>query len=212
MVDVGNKLIGQFADALSAQLGEGAAEPAPAANSNGAAGPAKTTAKTTAAAAKSPNRRQGNRDRGRADLSPAKTAAKAAPAKMAEPEPAPEPAKAPEPAVPEEAKMAEPVVAASAEPAAAAPASAEPPAAEPTKVAPAKAAPRTFAPQDVEPIDLMPRPVPRSSSGSLRSPRSGPSYWRSSRWRSAAATTRRISSPRRWRTRDGHWVGSDVAP
>ncbi len=140
MVDVGNKLIGQFADALSAQLGEGssasteaAAPSAPAKAAATKAAPAKAApAKTTAAAAKAP----------------AKAAAtKTTPAAPATPQPseaeraAEEPAGLAEAAI-EDEPVTEPV--ATSEPAVAS---------EPAAVA--SPAPRTIAAREVEPIDLM---------------------------------------------------------
>jgi carbon monoxide dehydrogenase subunit G len=134
MVDVGNKLIGQFADNLAAQL---SADPTGASTS--AASPAATT---PAAAAP-------------AKAAPAKATA---PAKAAAPEAPPASANGTEAAAAAPAKKAPAKkVAAAAAPAAT---SATVEAAQPelpvvdAPVA-AKPAPKTFASQDVEPIDLM---------------------------------------------------------
>jgi carbon monoxide dehydrogenase subunit G len=148
MVDVGNKLIGQFADNLSAQLSESStvsAEPAVPAEPAGPAGAAAPANGAANGAIKAPAKRApAKAATTAATTTAAATATKAtvtAPAKAAAPTKA-APAKA--------AAAAEPKAAAEPQPAADAPA-ADAPAAE----TPAASVPRVIASREVEPIDLM---------------------------------------------------------
>jgi carbon monoxide dehydrogenase subunit G len=146
MVDVGNKLIGQFADNLSAQLSESStvsAEPAVPAEPAEPAGPAGAAAPANGAAngaIKAPAKRApAKAATTAATTTAAATATKAtvtAPAKAAAPTKA-APAKA--------AAAAEPKAAAEPQPAADAPAA----------ETPAASVPRVIASREVEPIDLM---------------------------------------------------------
>jgi carbon monoxide dehydrogenase subunit G len=142
MVDVGNKLIGQFADNLSAQLSESStvsAEPAVPAEPAGPAGAAAPANGAANGAIKAPAKRApAKAATTAATTTAAATATKAtvtAPAKAA----------APTKAAPAKAAAAEPKAAAEPQPAADAPAA----------ETPAASVPRVIASREVEPIDLM---------------------------------------------------------
>lgn len=142
MVDVGNKLIGQFADCLAGKL-TGDAPPPAEPQAAPAPAPAEPTKKT--AAKKAPAKKR---------PSPGPTAATPEPAPAAEPTPEPasatEPPAAAEPAV-EPAPDVEPAV--EAAPAADIAADAATPAPDPVAAAPTGL--RTIQSADVEPIDLL---------------------------------------------------------
>jgi carbon monoxide dehydrogenase subunit G len=140
MVDVGNKLIGQFADTLAAKLtaGEGGAASATAAAAGAPAKTAPAPAKTTPAAAAN------------GSSSTATTAAPSAPAKTTAPAKA-----APAKAAPANAAAAE-SAAVTIPDAPAAPEVDLPAAASDEPAAPVTpSGPRTIAAREVEPIDLM---------------------------------------------------------
>ena len=149
MVDVGNKLIGQFADCLAGKLsggGDAPAEPATAPAAPAKAAPAKKTApaKATKAAAKAATKATTAKatTKGTAAATKSTPAAATAPVEKAAPTVADQPSTN---------GSSEPVAA--AEPAQAA----EPtPAAEPTAAPePVQSGPRHIAPTEVEPIDLL---------------------------------------------------------
>ena len=166
MTDVGNKLLGQFADKLAAQLGEGDAQgDAERARAAAKAGPvAKAAATATGAVEEIAASAEQVPGDGAAATTVKKAAAatkKAAAGATEKVSDKAEPAKA-EPAKTELAK-AEP---AKAEPAKAGPAKAEPAKKAAAKSAPAKAAPAKTTPikavpplEDVAPVDVAPAPV-----------------------------------------------------
>jgi carbon monoxide dehydrogenase subunit G len=136
MADVGNKLIGQFADCLAGKLS--GTDEAPA-----AAAPAKKTTKKASAAGKS-------------------TATKSAPAKKAPKKAAP----AHEPVAAEPAAEAAGAAAAPPEPAEPEPAQPEPSEATPTEAAPAEAAPSEAAPSEAAPSEATPTEAAPSEAAS----------------------------------------------
>src|SRR5690349_3363461 len=147
MVDVGNKLIGQFADCLAGKLsGAGAAEPAAA-----AAAPAQSAAPTAEPPTAEPAKKTAAAKKAPAKKAPAKkapaakktaAAASSAPATSAPVEPS---ANGTAEAAPTQPVAAEP----------AGPAESAPVPTPTTSAEPASDGPRQIAPTEVEPIDLL---------------------------------------------------------